>query len=237
MHAILKALVGLAMPLAAAAGDLMTADRLVYRVEEQGLGPYVSRIMITAAHLRMDEGDDSGSYTLFDRHAGAIYNVDPDERMVLVIDPPATALPEPPVALDLSAGEQPNPGLPEVEGVAPRQFRLLANGEVCTEVTAAEGVMTTAVAALAQFYRRLADQHALAMIAYPDESRDPCDLAEHIYAPERRYGFGLPLALGSATKTEKLVDYDWNVAVDGGLFRVPEGYREITMPTAPAATE
>lgn len=237
MHAflnILNTLVLALLPLAAAAGSL-TADRLVYRVEERGIEPYISRFLITADLLRLDEGADQGGYALFDRQAGVVYNVDMQEATVLIIQPPEAALPTPPVALDLGVEELPAPDLSEVEGVTPRHYRLQANGEVCVELTAVEGVMKSATAALAQFHGRLADQHALVMKAYPQESDDACDLAEFIYAPTRRFSHGLPLALTTAAKTEQLVDYDRDVIVDEGLFRVPDGFREIRMPTPPAA--
>ncbi|MCW5585870.1 MAG: hypothetical protein KIS75_07025, partial [Chromatiales bacterium] len=59
---------------------------LVYRVWEQGAEPYVSRVLVTADHVRLDEGSDTAGYTLFDRRQESIYNVSVDDRSILVMD-------------------------------------------------------------------------------------------------------------------------------------------------------
>ena len=80
-------------------GDLVAADipaaLLVYRVSEQGTDPFISRILVTPNHVRMDEGGAADAFTLFDRRAGMLFNVDPEERSVQVLDPPEAILESP----------------------------------------------------------------------------------------------------------------------------------------------
>ena len=40
---------------------------LVYRVWEEGIEPYVSRVMVTEDYVRLDEGSDVAGFTLFGR--------------------------------------------------------------------------------------------------------------------------------------------------------------------------
>ena len=237
MHQELISALSLLLAAGAVSAEQVMAQRLVYQVEEPGIEPYASRMLVTADHLRMDEGEGGEGYTLFDRRTRVIYNVDPADHTVLVIDPPSIERPEPPVPLVLAEERLPNPELPKVAGVHAEHRRLLAAGRVCSEIFSAPGLMAEAVAVMAAFYERLGDQHALVMLAYPEDTGDPCDLADHIYAPGRRYRYGLPLTLRSVFKTETLESFEEDVAVDGDLFRVPEGYRQISMPVPPGIAE
>lgn len=234
MRAILTLLIpgALAGTVPAAAGDI-GADLLVYRVEESGVEPYFTRYLVTAGHLRMDEGDDAGGYTLYDRSAGVIFNVDPEERSVLVIDPPRS-LPPAPLAIELAEETLPADGLAPLDGIAPARYSLLANGTACEELAAVAGVMQAATAALADFDDRLAYQHGTVVPGMPDDLVDPCDLARHVYAPRRAYRFGLPVEQRSALVHRRLVDHAEGVPTDAALFAVPTGFRRLEMPAAPA---
>ena len=234
MRAILTLLATLGLvpgPSLPAVGAKVGADLLVYRVEETGLEPYFSRILVTADHLRLDEGDDNGGYTLYERSTGVIYNVDPEERSVLVIDPPR-ARPRSPVALELGNDVLPAQDLAPVDGIAPRRHRLLANGQVCEELTAVPGLMEEAMDAVADFYDRLADQHGTVVTGMPDELIDPCDLAQHVYAPRRSYGFGLPVDQRAPRVHRALVDHAKGVPSDTALFQVPHDFRRLAMPAS-----
>ena len=52
------------------------ADLLVYEVKEEGLPKYLSRILVSDAFVRLDEGEESSSgYTLYNRVSHVLYNV------------------------------------------------------------------------------------------------------------------------------------------------------------------
>ena len=70
----------------AASASAQQASLLVYRVWEEGIDPYISRILVTPDYLRLDEGEGSDGFTLFDRQQEIIYSVSLEERSVLVID-------------------------------------------------------------------------------------------------------------------------------------------------------
>ena len=71
-----KILSGLAALLLVGAASAQPASLLVYRVAEQGGEPYSSRIIVTPDFLRLDEGSDDASYTLFDRRQGSLKPTD-----------------------------------------------------------------------------------------------------------------------------------------------------------------
>jgi len=63
-----------------------TAAMMVYKVWEQGVGVYFTRILVTDRHVRFDNGSDASDFTLFDRRKEAIYNVSVEDRSVLLIE-------------------------------------------------------------------------------------------------------------------------------------------------------
>lgn len=228
MRAILMLLAGFAAA-ADVGASTVPADVLVYSVSEDGAEPYESRILVTPDFLRLDEGEDSAAFTLFDRRSRILYNLDPEDRLVVVIDPPTTLSPEPPIPLELGEETELDPGLPPVDGALPKHVRLLANGVVCVDVIAAPGLMDEAVTAIGDFHERLAHQHALAMEALPPELLDACDLAENVYAPRRTYDHGLPLHLWSQRFVRKLERFERAMAMDASLFSIPRDYRQVPL--------
>lgn len=209
--------------LAAATAVAEDADLLVYQVWEKGSEPYLSRILVTPDYVRLDEGDDAGGYTLFDRRLEVIYNVSPEDQTILVMDltDPVPARSD---TLVLSETVKPDPQAPLVAGRRPTQVSLLANGEVCTELVVIDGVMQAALDGLAELKQALARVHAATLAAMPQDIRTPCDLASNVFAADRSLRFGLPLREGGAGRSQSLVDFAENHSVDPALFTLPQGY-------------
>lgn len=201
------------------------AGLLVYKVWEPGLEPYIGRILVTPAHVRMDEGMDHGDFTLFDRRQGVIRNVSVEDQSVLVMRA-AGGLPEPAKKLELSEKTEMDPDAPRVAGKQPQRRWLYTNGEACRELVTIQGVMTDAVAGLAEFRR------ALAKIQFPTMPAESslCEQSEFVYASDRSLGFGLPLRDSYLGKTQVLLDFDQEYDAAPELFLVPASYREISMP-------
>ncbi|BAO44255.1 hypothetical protein [Thiolapillus brandeum] len=213
------------IPLFAAAQQ---ASLLVYKVQEPGVENYISRILVTPEKLRMDEGSDSGGYTLYDRRTGRIFNVDPEEQTVIVFEPPATQ-PQPPQDMTLSIQRKAEPQAPQVEGKTPVSIKLMVNKETCRELLVIDDSMTHAVAALRELYK------ALARIQYPSAhmpgtNMSACELSEYVYAPQRAWEHGLPLWDIMGDKRRLLVDFRKGFRVGDEMFQVPEGYERIVPP-------
>lgn len=206
---------------------------LVYRVWEQGLDPYISRILVTPDHVRLDEGSDDGPFTLFDRQQEIIYNVSPEDGTVLVISSyqPVPAMND---GLILAEEVTPDTAAPKVAGQQPNNVRLLANGEVCAELATVDGVMEDAVEALAELKLVLARVQAQTLSAMPLSMRTPCDLASNVYAADRTLRFGLPLQERSAGRRQSLVDFAPAVEVDAAIFKLPSDYRRQSIFTTDA---
>ena len=201
---------------------------LVYRVWEQGAEPYLSRVMVTPGHVRLDEGSDAAGYTLFDRNNERIYNVSVDDRSILVLDS-AQPLPALPDTLVLQEQVEADTAAPLVAGQRPSHVRLLANGELCGELVTIEGVMEEAVRGLAELKRVLARVQAATLSSMPLDMKTPCDLAGNVYAADRPLRFGLPLLERATGRSQSLVDFSDSHDADAALFTLPEGFKHRPM--------
>ncbi len=211
--------------LAARAGE---ADLLVYKVQEPGVENYFSRILVTPTRLRMDEGSDTGGYTIYDRKTGLIFNVDTEEETVIVFEPPSLQ-PTPPESMKLDIQTQVEKKAPQVEGKQPVSVRLLANEKVCRELLVIDNGMADAIAALRELYK------ALARVQYPTahmpgNDMSDCELSEFVYAPQRAWEHGLPLWDVMGEKRRLLVDFRRHHSVPAEMFQVPESYERVVPP-------
>ena len=83
--------------------------------------------------------------------------------------------------------------------------------------------MMEAVSALAEYRRLLAGQHALTINNVPADARNACDMAMHIFQPDRHLQFGLLIHERDHSGFERsLVDYDDAFDVDKKLFVLPD---------------
>ena len=228
MRCCLSVLAGLAVMLPALAiGE--SALRLTYRVDEPGLDPYLSRILVTDDYLRMDEGAAGGGFLLLDRHQGIVYSVSDVEKSVLVINPsPGHQTPSP--SLVLTEEVELDAEAPAIGGRQPYSVALLVNGERCREMVVVKGLLPEAVEALREFSEILARVQARSLTAMPGDVAADCDLAELVYAPTRWLDFGLPIQWRYAGKQQFLLDFAAAEAVETPLFQIPPNYARMGMP-------
>jgi len=202
-------------------------DLLVYRVKERDAPAYISRILVSDAYVRIDEGENSpNGYTLYNRVSHRIYNVDPEEETVLVLQPPVEQ-PVAPGKFHLEERLVADPAAPPLSGHPPRQLGLWAEGKHCRTLQVVEGLMPRAVQGLRELRLALA---RLQGQGPANEMQDPCDLAEYLYAPARHLGHGLPLADVMAGKRQVLVDFDPAFEAPDELFQVPAEYERVVPP-------
>jgi hypothetical protein len=124
-----------------------TPAAVLYFVEHEPEGePYRTRMIVTAGFLRMDAGQDSQDFLLFDRADGSIYNVSSADQQILVIRPRPVELKPPAkfthrVATDTAV-------FPAVEGRKVTHYELLTNEMRCYDLYAADGLLPGALVAL-----------------------------------------------------------------------------------------
>lgn len=225
-----KILISLAVFSLAHGVNADSASMLAYKVQEQGVDPYFSRILVTDEFVRLDEGQNEGNYTLLDRSKGTIYNIEHEGRSVLVMDASKHKVGSQDT-LVFSETITPNAQAPKVAGVQPQNVTLMANADVCAEMVTAPGLMPKALNGMREFKQILARIQASTLAARPAGVDTACDLANNVYAAEREWGFGLPVSEVIPGRKQTLVDFSESVNIDAKLFTVPEDYRQTQLPS------
>ena len=208
----------------------LQAQRLQYEVTEAGQTPYLSRMLVTAQMMRIDQGGETADFILFDRGKRIIYSIDSEERSILVIQPkpsnqPDVRLPDIEV-LAKDAGEA-----PLVAGRKAQRWALQVNGQPCQEAMVLPEMMAMSVAAQGEYLGLLAEQHKISLSGIPMAYRDACADAIQVYEPNALLEKGLPLRLWDVNGNQQaLTDYAESESVDAGLFALPEAFTRKPMP-------
>jgi hypothetical protein len=197
---------------------------LIFLNNEKGLKPYQTRIIVTPAVVRLDDGAGSKSYTLFDRKSRIARSVDLEQHTVLIIRPKSLKV-KPPIKLQYSMkdlGEMKD--APKVMGKTARHFQQYTNKKLCYDVIAIKGMMPHAVKALKEYHEMLASDSMVTVNNMPADMQDPCELARSTYAPTQSLEHGFPIQLWRKGYSRMLVDYKQHYQPDPKLFEIPSGY-------------
>lgn len=198
------------------------AVRLVQRIWEWGNEPYLSRMIVTPAYLRIDGGADWDDFILYDRVSGVVYSVAHANHTVLVVKP-KTVPPQPPIPAVLRWERLSG------EAEVPAHYRIFVNNSQCYDVRAVAGLLEDAVKAMAGYRVTLAGQHAEALAALPSDLMDPCDLAINIFDPTAQLRWGVPVTeWDTRGYRSDLLDYETGFVVPAALFALPADYERFS---------
>jgi len=210
-----------------------SATYLTLMEQERGVDPYRTRMVATDRWLRIDDGEGSRNFLLYDRREHAIYSVNAVDARIIVMHPVATEAASP-VKLEHTT-ERGNEEAPSIDGKKVVHYRLLTNGKLCYDVFAAEGLVPQARQALIEFGRTLALEQAPTIEFTPKEFQTPCTLANTVFAPTRHLDHGFPVRWQDMNgRTSQLIDFHTGMAAPE-LFTLPSSYRRVTMQELRAA--
>ncbi len=206
-----------------------SASTLIWFQErESGTDFYLVRMIANKHYLRIDDGEQSTGYVLFNRDQKTIYSVDHDNQSVLVLSGKAIKVDKPKM-FELTEEELSSEGSPQIGDNRVKIHRLYTNKQLCFEVASAAGLLEDAVDVLREFHRALAAEQAVVMRHMPKDLASDCDLSDMVFAPDRHLRFGFPVRQQDYNgKLRELRDFDSNYQADPRLFELPMEYRRIT---------
>jgi len=212
---------------------------LVYQVQEPGVDPYKSRIIITDEYIRLDDNDDGNDFVLVNRKDKTVYSVSDDNDSILVVKHRPVTL-KAPIELYPETVRKTDENAPKIDGRELVHYIFKINGEACQDATIAEGLLIEATAAIAEYRHILAGQHATTFKSTPADLQNACDMAMHIFQPDRYLKFGLPVEERDYTGYKRsLIDFDDAYEVNPALFTLPAEYKQFSIDElqAPAPAE
>jgi len=181
-------------------------------------------MMVSDRYIRIDDGEQSDGYVLFDRYKKRIFSVVNENESILVVDPiyPHQDVPDDlQIRSELLAMDE----APLISGVKPSYYQFHANDTLCYHLVAAEGFLPEVTKALQDYQLILAAQQQETLESTPEELQTPCFLANYVYAPIVYISKGFPLEQWDETGYHRsLSSVKDDVSVDPSVFMLPENY-------------
>lgn len=206
-----------------------TATELYFIEQETGVEPYETRMIVTREFLRIDDGEQSKDFILYDRNALKIFSVSESDQRIFEIPMRDIEL-EPPADLIWEHKEIDAANAPAIDGIKPTGHSFSANGKNCLQTMSAKGLLEEARLALIEYQGILAGEHAVNLDNTPAELRTPCDDALTVYHAVDALKYGFPvIEWDSAGHRRQLKNYTENAPVSPGLFKLPEDYGAFTL--------
>ncbi len=204
---------------------LIEADIVWFEEQEPGTEVYPVRFLVTAGHLRIDDGVDEGDYILMDRRTQSVFSVSHMEQTTVEFGHRAVQA-DIPASLTLTEEIREETGAPSIAGRTPQHARFLANDSTCYEAIIVPGLMQSVADALGQYARVLGDRQLHTLANVPADIQTPCYLSRYAYAPAVHYRLGLPIREWDERGYRRsLVNFSESAKVDPALFEVPDSYR------------
>ena len=188
--------------------------------------PYQTRMLVTNFFLRLDDGMGTDGHVLFDRKKNIVYNITSETKTVMTVELIPNKV-KPPFKLQLTSTEMDLPvGAPEVAGIKPKHYRLITNGEHCSDVIAVKGLLNDAINAMREYNQVLALNNASTLHATPADIQTPCMLSMNIFYVNQILEFGFPVQEWDKNgKSRSLMSYKENQKMDISLFSLPENFQ------------
>lgn len=230
-----KLVVLLSFGLLVSCANQYQGDTLVMFVEkEKDIDPYQTRMIITKQFVRIDDGEGSESFVLFDRNKRIVYSVNPDEQSVMAIHEKKFEKGEtfsPPFKLTHAVKEMPKmKGAPTINGEQAKHYQLITNKKICYDVVAVKGLMPNVVQALTEFHQLMATDSRVTFNNMPADMQNACDMTRTTFKPAQQFAFGFPVEeWGKRGYSRSLANYTLDYKVDATLFELPKSYKHYTV--------
>lgn len=206
----------------ARSSDLLLTQ-VIFEEVEPGLAPYITRLLMDKRYLRLDEGNDEGSFVLFDRVKGEIHNFNvADQTEIIIQRGPARRID---VAIALSITEKPLLNAPDIAGMVALEHRYMAQDQLCKTSVNFKGLLPQVVQALVQYEQVLMQQNRKTFDAIPEALKTPCYLANNYLYSSAYLESGFPVhVVDNEGHAKKLLDFSM-VTKAASVFERPSGYR------------
>ncbi len=222
-----KLLVVLSLGLVMACKLGMAADipvtQVIFEEVEPGIAPYTTRVLVNKRYLRLDEGEDDGDFTLFDRVKGEIHNYNQDDQSEMFIQRSAQV--ELDVQIDFSIKRRVLVDAPHINNLVAVENSFFAQGELCKTSVNFAGLLPDVATALSQYQYVLMQQNRKTFSAIPDSVKTPCYLANNYLYQNAYLKVGFPAHVADTQGREKrLLDFA-SIKKPSQIFEPLKGYR------------
>lgn len=199
---------------------------LYYDEVEQGVGLQPMRYIVNDEFLRIDSGNDTDDFVLFNVKENIIYSINHDDQTILKIENHQWTKPE--FDFKTENKQQLMQKSPKVFDKQVTSYIVEASGIACTQVSLVKNMYMQDMKIFYQYQQVLSGQQVATLKNTPKEMHTPCFLVDQVYHSGDYYKLGLPIHIGYSRGYEKFLSGIKKGKFDMKLFEKPEKYSEYT---------
>ena len=201
------------------------------RESNENKSTFQTSIRILPHRMLISDNRNSSGYLLVDRQKHIIYNINKDDKTIMVIKSRAVSAPSP-IKIDYSMKSQPSGAIPKVATFKATHYEIDVNGKHCYDtVSGGNDFLPDVTAALSEFRQIMAGEHAKSVTRIPKDMIDACDLALNIYHPVDHMKNGFPLREWGRHGYMRFIKF-WkeNEKIEPQALELPTGYETYSIP-------
>lgn len=194
---------------------------------EAGVEPVQVRYLVTPYYLRIDSGNLQDDYILYDAVKKTIFSINHADKTILVIQSSNWMKPDYGFKTDIV--QAPLEGAPVISGKQVQSYKVMVDGEVCTNIQFIPGMYQDEMKILKNYQRTLSSQQIRNLGNTPEHMKTPCFMLDVAYNEGDYYDLGLPVQEWHNRGYAKyLKDYKTQ-NVPEAFFKLPENYKQYSV--------
>jgi len=186
---------------------------------------FQTEIRILPHRMLISDNRNSSGYLLVDRDKKIIYNVNREDKTIMIIkQEPINSVS--PVTIDYKMTSQPSGAIPKVASVKATHYRIDVNGDHCYDVVSAgKDFLPEITQAMLDFRQILASEHAKSVTSIPKDMVNACDLAVNVYNASDYLANGFPFREWDQHGYLRFIRY-WRMdsKIKPEMLELPQGY-------------
>ena len=194
---------------------------------EAGIDPVQMRYLVTPSYLRIDNGNTQEDFILFDVEKKTIFSVNHLDRTILVIRDNQWKKPGYDFKTDVV--QAPLEGAPVISGKQVQGYKVMVDGEVCTNIQFIPGMYESEREVLKKYQRTLSSQQIRNLANTPEHVKTPCFMLDVAYNEGNYYDLGMPIQEWHNRGYAKFLKEHKIQNVPDSIFILPKDYRQYTV--------
>ena len=194
---------------------------------ESGVEPVQVRYLVTSKYLRIDNGNLQDDFILFDMTEKTIFSVNHTDKTILVIKNNNWMKPE----YDFSPEviQAPLEGSPVISGKQVQGYKVMVDGEVCTNIQFIPGLYKSEMQVLKKYQQTLSSQQISNLSNTPEHMKTPCFMLDVAYNEGNYYDLGMPVQEWHNRGYAKYLKEYKTQNVPENFFVLPKDYKQYSV--------
>ena len=194
---------------------------------DSGVDPVQVRHLVTTKYLRIDNGNLQDDYILFDVLEKVIYSVNHADKTILVIKNNNWMKPKYDFSIDVT--QMPLEGAPIISGKQVQGYKVLVDGEVCTNVQFIPGMYKKEMRILKNYQMTLSSQQIKNLANTPEHMKTPCFMLDVVYNEGDYYDLGMPVHEWHNRGYAKFLKEYKSQSIPENYFELPKDYKKYSV--------